>query len=98
MSDPSPKIIFERAISHLKSGANEEAEALCREVLERDPGDINFVCLLGSILGRRGALNEALELLQRAVKVAPGHAKAQEDLGTVLLTLCLLYTSPSPRD
>lgn len=87
MSDPSPKIIFERAISHLKSGANEEAEALCREVLERDPGDINFVCLLGSILGRRGALNEALELLQRAVKVAPGHAKAQEDLGTVLLTL-----------
>tara|TARA_E500000178_G_scaffold183407_1_gene181829 strand:- start:3167 stop:5167 length:2001 start_codon:yes stop_codon:yes gene_type:complete len=87
MSDPSPKIIFERAISHLKSGANEKAEALCREVLERDPGDINFVCLLGSILGRRGALNEALELLQRAVKVAPGHAKAQEDLGTVLLTL-----------
>mgnify|MGYP001187034937 FL=1 len=87
MSDPSPKVIFERAISHLKSGANEEAEALCREVLERDSGDINFVCLLGSILGRRGALNEALELLQRAVKVAPGHAKAQEDLGTVLLTL-----------
>ena len=87
MSDPNPKVIFERAISHLKSGANEEAEALCREVLERDSGDINFVCLLGSILGRRGALNEALELLQRAVKVAPGHAKAQEDLGTVLLTL-----------
>ena len=87
MSDPSPKIIFERAILHLKSGAGEEAEALCREVLERDPGDINFVCLLGSILGRRGALNEALELLQRAVKVAPGHAKAQEDLGTVLLNL-----------
>ena len=87
MSDPSPRIIFERAISHLKSGANEEAEALCREVLERDPGDINFVCLLGSILGRRGAMDEALELLQRGVKVAPGHAKAQEDLGTILLTL-----------
>ena len=87
MSDPSPRIIYERAISCLKSGASEEAEALCREVLERDPGDINFVCLLGSILGRRGAMNEALELLQRAVKVAPGHAKAQEDLGTVLLNL-----------
>ena len=68
MSDPSPKIIFERAISYLKSGAGEEAEALCREVLERDPGDINFVCLLGSILGRRGALNEALELLQRRTR------------------------------
>ena len=87
MSDPSPRIIYERAISFLKSGASEEAEALCREILERDPGDINFVCLLGSILGHRGAMNEALELLQRAVKVAPGHAKAQEDLGTGLLNL-----------
>ena len=28
-----------------------------------------------------------MELLQRAFKVAPGHAKEQEDLGTVLLTL-----------
>lgn len=87
MSDPSPRVIFERAVSHLKNNEHEEAEALCKEVLERDPGDINFVCLLGSILGRRGALSEALELLQRAVKVAPGHAKAQEDLGTILLTL-----------
>ena len=78
MNDQSPRAAFERAISLLKGGARQEAESLCREMLERDPGDINFVSLLGSILANRGAQEEAVELLSRAVKAAPGHAKARE--------------------
>jgi len=87
MKDPSPRAAFERAVSLMKGGARQEAEDLCRDMLQRDAGDINFVSLLGSILASRGAQEEAVELLSRAVKVAPGHAKAQEDLGTLLLNL-----------
>ena len=87
MNDQSPRAAFERTVALLKGGARQEAEALCRDMLERDPGDINFVSLLGSILASRGAHEEAVSLLSRAVKAAPGHAKAQEDLGTLLLNL-----------
>ena len=86
MSNQHPRKIFEQALSLLKSGRHGEAELLCRDALERDPGDINFVVLLGSILADQGGLEEAEVLLSRAVKAAPGHAKAQEDLGTTLLT------------
>ena len=87
MNEQSPRAVFERAVSLLKGGARQEAESLCRDMLERDPGDINFVSLLGSILASRGAHEEAVDLLTRAVKAAPGHAKAREDLGTLLLNL-----------
>lgn len=87
MNDQSPRAAFERTVALLKGGASQEAEALCRDMLEQDPGDINFVSLLGSILAARGAQEEAVMLLSRAVKAAPGHAKAQEDLGTLLLNL-----------
>jgi Flp pilus assembly protein TadD len=55
----------------LKAGRRDEAETLCRNTLERDPGDINFVALLGSILADKGDLDEAETLLARAVKAAP---------------------------
>ncbi|MEL0163106.1 MAG: sulfotransferase, partial [Halieaceae bacterium] len=70
----------------VKSGDRDLAANICRDALERDPGDINFVSLLGSILAGSGELVEAIQLLQRAVRAAPGHARAQEDLGTLLLS------------
>lgn len=87
MKDHSPRTVFERVITLLKDGDQQQAETLCRDALERDAGDINFVSLLGSILARRGDLQEAAELLDRAVRAAPGHAQAQEELGTILLTM-----------
>lgn len=87
MTDDSPRKVYEQVINLLKEGAREDAETLCRDALERDPGDINFVSLLGSILAGRGAMEEAAELLSRAVRAAPGNARAQEDLGTIYLNL-----------
>ena len=84
MTEQHPRRIFERIVALLKGGERQEAESLCRDALERDPGDINFVSLLGSILAARGAHEEAAEQLERAVKAAPGHAQAHD---------CLLYTS-----
>ena len=87
MPEQHPRKVFERVIALLKGGARGEAESLCRERLEFDPGDINFVALLGTILAEKHEFEEAAALLARAVKAAPGHAKAHEDLGTVLLNM-----------
>ncbi len=80
-----PRQIFEQVIARLKSGARVEAEALCREAIKQDPGDVNFRALLGTILAERNAFEEAEQNLRHVIKVAPGHARAHEDLGTVLL-------------
>ena len=86
MSDQkNPRQVFERVITLLKSGARAEAESLCRESIQRDPGDVNFRALLGTILAERNEWREAEECLRSVIKVAPGHARAHEDLGTVLL-------------
>ena len=87
MSNDNPRKVYEQVIALLKEGAREDAETLCREALERNPGDINFVSLLGSILAGGGAMEEAAELLSRAVRAAPGNARAREDLGTIYLNL-----------
>ena len=87
MSQQHPRKVFERVVTLLKGGERQEAEALCRDALEQDPGDINFVSLLGTILAGRGAHDEAVQLLARAVRTAPGHAQAHEDLGTLYLNM-----------
>jgi len=87
MASPNPKRVFDRAVELVKGGARGEAEALCRKALQDNPGDINFVALLGWILAESNQLEEAAVLLQQAVRTTPGHGKAQEDLGTVLLNL-----------
>ena len=86
MSEQHPRKVFERVIALLKGGARGEAESLCRERLEIDPGDINFVALLGTILAEKHEFEEA-GVVSPCCKAAPGHAKAHEDLGTVLLNM-----------
>ncbi|MAQ09548.1 MAG: sulfotransferase [Gammaproteobacteria bacterium] len=87
VTETHPRHLFERAVKLLKGGARSEAESLCREAVRQDPGDVNFIALLGTILADRNEFDEAKRVLTQAVKVAPGHARAHEDLGAVLLNL-----------
>jgi len=87
MSEQESRQAFETVITLLKGGSRDDAEALCRQMTERYPGDANFIALLGSIAARKGALEESVSLLQRAIKIAPGNPNAQTDLGTALLNL-----------
>ncbi len=88
MSRPdNSRNLFNKALDLLKENAHEEAESLCRDAILREPGDVNFIALLGTILMRTGKLEEAETCLRRAVSIAPGFPRAQEDLGTVLLNL-----------
>lgn len=88
MSQPAPpRKLFNRAIELLKDNKLVEAETLCREAIELESSDVNFIALLGTILMRNSKLVEAEQVLRRAVSVAPGFPRAQEDLGTLLLNL-----------
>src|SRR5450755_1978539 len=61
-----------------------EAEALCRQALEAQPNLPEAAHLLGVIAHQNGKLDEAIEHLRRAVKLAPHVALFHANLGEML--------------
>jgi tetratricopeptide (TPR) repeat protein len=58
------------------------AERALREILQRDPGDATALNYLGYMLAERGhRLDEAVELVQRALKLEPGNPSFLDSLG-----------------
>jgi len=59
-------------------GADEKAEALrlCRRLMEIAPGDAGNLKKMGTILGDRGELNEALLCFEEALRIDPSDAAA----------------------
>ncbi len=64
-----------------------EAEPLCRSVLERQPGDPGALSLLGIILAQARRTEEAAELLGRAAAAMPESADAHTNHGNALAAL-----------
>lgn len=87
MVGKNTKNMFDRAVSLLKDGAQDDAETLCRSWLSENSRDVNFLSLLGTIQLRNNNFEEAEQLLTTVTEIAPGYPNAQEDLGTVLLNL-----------
>jgi len=78
---------FERAFARLRGGDAEGAVALCRETLVRSPDNFDLLTLLGASLNALRHPDVALEPLQRALEIAPGFARAHEEIGRSLLML-----------
>ncbi len=78
---------FERAFTRLRNGDAEGAVALCRETLVRSPNNIDLLTLLGASLNALRLPDEALKPLQQVLDIAPGFARAQEEIGRSLLML-----------
>ena len=58
------------------------AETSLREILERDPADATALNYLGYMLAERGErLDEAVDLVQRALKIDPGNPSFLDSLG-----------------
>jgi len=58
------------------------AEQSLRDILKRDPNDATALNYLGYMFAERGVrLDEAVELVQRALKVEPGNAAFLDSLG-----------------
>jgi predicted O-linked N-acetylglucosamine transferase (SPINDLY family) len=69
------------------NGQWNEAEPLCRSLLEREPGDLGALSLLGIILAQTRRTEEAAELLGRVAAAMPDNADAHTNHGNVLRAL-----------
>ena len=79
--------LMARAAEHHAAGQLEEAERLCRQVLQKDPGHVDALRMLGLIAAAAGDLDEAENLLRQALAGAPDHVPAMFELGRVLKEL-----------
>lgn len=71
------------ALAHHRSGRLAEAEAIYRLILSQQPDQPDALQFLGVIALQTGQSEAALQLLQRAVVVAPGAAAVHAKLGDV---------------
>jgi predicted O-linked N-acetylglucosamine transferase (SPINDLY family) len=77
--------LLQAALGHGRAGRSDQAEALFRQVLQRDPDQVAALNNLGTLLLLRGELAEAQTLLERAIRLRPDHALAHNNLGSVWL-------------
>jgi tetratricopeptide (TPR) repeat protein len=73
-----------QAAEHQQAGRWAEAEKICRDILRRDPRDINALRLLATCAAHAGRQREAERLLRRTVTQAPDYVEAHLDLGRLL--------------
>jgi len=90
-------IYFDLADTYLQLGRTSDALAVLRDAAGRWPGDPETHNAVGVVLVRRGALDDAVESLSRAVAVAPGDGLGHFNLGRAhhLQHLRWLRTTPS---
>jgi len=85
---PAERTVLEesliRAQRLLESGDRAGAEALCREVLDREPCSAQALHLLGVLAVQSRRLDEAVALMRRAVELDPSKADLHNNLGVAL--------------
>jgi predicted O-linked N-acetylglucosamine transferase (SPINDLY family) len=78
---------FERAIELQRQGRMSDAEALCREILEKADDDPRVFHLLGTLRFAAGARKEGVQLVKRALAVRPEYVEAEFNLGAMLAAM-----------
>ena len=68
---------------HLREGRVRECERICRELLSRQPDDVNALRLLAKVAGEAERWGKAELLLRRVLALAPGFHEARLDLARV---------------
>jgi tetratricopeptide (TPR) repeat protein len=83
-ADPARQLIAQAA-EHHRAGRLEDAEAVYREILRRDPRNLEALRLLALIAMNAEHYGQAEKLLQRAVEIAPDFLAAWIDLSRAQL-------------
>jgi len=84
--EPTPESIMnapllQQAISLYQAGQADKAAAICRNVLQKQPGQPDALHILGNIAKDRGQLQQALQHFQQGLRVAPGHVHLLNSAG-----------------
>lgn len=69
--------------AHVRNRVWRDEESLWRDVVAKSPGKGRGYVNLGAALSDRGALDEAIEVLERAVALSPAQPEAHKNLGRV---------------
>jgi tetratricopeptide (TPR) repeat protein len=72
------------ALEALRAGESLRAEAICRNYLDRNPGSVEHLRLLGHALSKQGRYPEAEKTVRLAISLKPDFPHLHEDLGSVL--------------
>jgi tetratricopeptide (TPR) repeat protein len=72
------------AVQHIQAGRWPEAVAVCREILAGEPGHAAALHLLGLAAGNSGDLNEAIELIRKAIASNPYVPEYHSNLSRLL--------------
>ena len=83
-ADPARQLIAQAA-AHQRAGRLEEAEKIYREILVRDPRNVEALRLLALVAFTSEQFGQAEKLLQRAVGIAPDFLPAWIDLSRTQL-------------
>ncbi|HSU66921.1 MAG TPA: tetratricopeptide repeat protein [Tepidisphaeraceae bacterium] len=75
---------FALAFSHFQAGRTAEAEAICRQILAGRPDQPQALHLLGLLRHRAGESDAGIELIRRAISLAPQVLGFHNDLAGIL--------------
>ncbi len=75
------------ALEHQRDGEFGKAENICREILRKDPKNVNATRMLGMIAQDLGKPRLAARMLGNAVKLAPDFFGARMDLARALIEI-----------
>jgi tetratricopeptide (TPR) repeat protein len=78
----APSKTIQAAIDFLKQDRPLRAEEICRNYLEKSPGSLDHLRLLGQALLKQGRTTEAENYLQLALDIEPDFPQLHEDLGS----------------
>ena len=87
MSYLTPQQALDLALNHHRAGRLAEAETIYRGLYRSDPHNADLVHLLGMIASHARRHQEARELMERSVAMAPGVPRYHNNLGTLLLDM-----------
>ncbi len=73
-----------QAAQHHRAGRQDEAEAICRAVLQAQPANGDALFLLAGVSQARGRHDGAIDLLRRAIAIDPRRTEYHGNLGAVL--------------
>ena len=79
-----PPKSFQGALDHYQAGRMAQAEAICRQILQIEPNQPDALNLLGTIAGRLGKSEIAIELIGKAISANPSNPVYYINLGNVL--------------